>query len=84
MARLFTKITSISKVSYGHWKIVVEKQNFNKQCHLSSVTKWKYTTTDSMLIDDYNRGESYAKVRQAENMLIYMAKKHGSKRIIKI
>jgi hypothetical protein len=51
---------------------------------LNSITEWKYTTTDSMLIDDYNHGESNAKVRQAENMLIYMAKKHGSKRIVKI
>jgi hypothetical protein len=39
---------------------------------------------DSMLIDDYNHGESNAKVRQAENMLIYMAKKHGSKTLIKL
>lgn len=84
MARLNTSISSITKIGYGHWKVVVVKRNYNRECMLNSITEWKYTTTDSMLIDDYNHGESNAKVRQAENMLIYMAKKHGSKRIIKI
>lgn len=83
MVRLNTSIDSITKIGYGHWKVVVVKCNYNKKGILSSVTEWKYTTNDSILIDDYNHGESNAKVKQAENMLIYMAKKHGSKQIFK-
>jgi hypothetical protein len=40
MTRLNTSISSITKLSYGHWKVVVVKRNYNRECMLNSITEW--------------------------------------------
>ena len=76
-------LVSVRKVGSGHWDIVVERENFSRNNGvLTSVTTWRYTTTDSMSIDDY-KSEDYRRSRVGERALIRQARWWGDKEIVK-
>jgi hypothetical protein len=73
-----TSIYSIKKLSYGHWEIVVS-QNFYKRKYpfsYSSTKYWRYTTTDSMAIDDY-RSDDDRRSKRGLKQLIRITKLNG-------
>lgn len=78
------EIKSIKKVGHGHFEIIVEQNNYKRKYPfgLSSVTTWKYTTNDTMLIDDFN-DDNYAKSNKAKKILIKLTKLKGIKTIKK-
>lgn len=76
-------LVSVRKCGYGHWDIVVERENFSRKNGVfTSVTTWRYTTTDSMSVDDY-KSEDYRRSRKGEKALIRQAKWWGDKEIVK-
>ena len=76
-----TIISSVRKVGYGHWDVIVEQDNYKRKFPytLSSKTQWKYRTNDSLLIDEHMHDGT----KGAYKRLVYMAKKYGTKKLIK-
>lgn len=77
-----TFIHKISKVGYGHWEVVVCHDNYGRgrnKYRITSVTMWKYVTTDSMSIDDF-RSDDPVRQKRGEKALIRQAKMFGLKK----
>lgn len=78
-----TSLVSVRKCGSGHWDIVVEREYYSrKNGVLTSVTYWRYTTTDSMSVDDYNSEDS-RRCCKGERALIRQAKWWGVKENVK-
>lgn len=75
-----THLVSISKISSGHWKVVVERYNYSRTMpvRVTSITRWVHVTTDSVSIDNYYSG-SESKAKSAEKSLVRSARWFGRK-----
>lgn len=75
-----TEIESVLPKGYGHWEVICFRHNWSKGLRpcITSTSMWKYTTNDSMLIDDYKSG-----IKCAEVQLIRKCKEYGHKTILK-
>lgn len=76
------RVSKVEFAGYGHWKVTVEQDYYSKPSiknnfhwKRTSTTTWTYTTTDSMLIDDYNDGK-----KKARKDLIRIVRANGSKK----
>lgn len=79
-----TRITELTLIGSGHWRVVVEKENYSRKfpIRVTSITRWKYITTDTISVDDY-RSDDYKRVNRGEKALIRQAKWWGDKSIEK-
>lgn len=77
-------ITFIKKTGYGHWLVNVEEVNHSRdnEYRVTSITRWEYTTTDSMAIGDYHSYDEKA-AKKGEKALIRQTVTWGKKEIIK-
>ena len=73
-------IDSILPSGYGHWKVTVKQYNFGRKTHhITSTSIWKYTTNDSVLVDEVK----YENIKRADKDLIRKVKLNGYKIIEK-
>lgn len=78
------QILRISNCGPGHWEIVVERDNYSHKGlwpRMTSTTYFRYTTTDSMSVDDY-RSDDERRQKRGEKSLIRQARVWGDKHIM--
>ena len=74
------ELRSVSKTGAGHWRVVVEQIYWSRKGdkRVTSRKVWRFTTTDSVSVDDYHCGG-----RMGEKALIRQAKWWGDVEYIK-
>ena len=78
------EIRSISKTNSGMWRVVVEQIYWSRKrpARVTSRKMWRYDTTDSVSIDDYNSDDT-VRSRRGELALVRQAKWWGDVEYIK-
>lgn len=79
------QILRVSPCGPGHWEIIVERDNYSYKGvwpRMTSTTYFRYTTTDSMSVDDY-RSDDERRQKRGEKSLIRQARVWGDKHIMR-
>ena len=75
------ELVRVSKIGAGHWLVLVERDNYSRNGawrRLTSTTHYRYVTTDSMAVDDY-QSEDDRRSRKGAKALIRQARWWGDK-----